>query len=214
MTTITPPPSPPSTSKRVVLIALVAAVVLGLTAGSLLNGQPLMGKSRSSKKAVKTRADIDRANDGVTADDAAAAGPVHAAFSRLSYTGGIGQKVAFGAIELRNSGAAEAVIESVTPIDVPIGLDVHNVGAIDTRELDEPIGAKPDLWVPDVPAAAGTRLAPHAATSAQIVFVVAGTRPGRFAFARTAVRYRVGEQAHTLTVPAGVDLTTTRRDAT
>lgn len=181
MTTITD--STPSTSRRVVLAAVVAVFVLALTAAALFAGRSLGGAA--------------------AADDP---GPVRAAFTKLAYTSAVNDHVGFASIELRNTGDREAVIESVTPADVPLGLDVLDVRAADTRTLDDPIGAQDADYLPDLRAAAGTPLPPRAASSTQLVFVVAGTRPGRFAFDRTTVRYRVGDDAHELEVPAGAAL--------
>lgn len=183
MTEITSTP----TSRRVIVIAVVAVAVLALTAASLFAGRSLAGDTPAEPVAPKD-------------------GPVRAAFTKLAYTGEAAEPVAFGAIELRNTAAREAVIESVTPVGVPLGLDVLDVQATDTRELDEPIGAQPEYLVDDFRAAAGTTLPARAASSVQLVFVVAATRPGRFAFTRTTVRYRVGDQAFTLNVPVGATL--------
>ncbi|MBJ7521027.1 MAG: hypothetical protein JHC84_15115 [Solirubrobacteraceae bacterium] len=183
MTEIT---SPNPTSRRVVVIAVVAVAVLALTAASLFAGRSMAGDQASSDE-----------------------GPVRAAFTKLAYTDEFNTSVAFAAIELRNTGDREAIIESVTPVGVPLGLDVLDIQAADTRELDEPIGAQTAHMVEDFRAAAGTTLPARAASSVQLVFVVAASRPGRFTFARTTVRYRVGEQAHSLDVPAGVTLAAT-----
>lgn len=182
MTTIADPT--PSTTRRVVLIATAVVVVLALTAAALLAGRSLAG--------------------------AGGPGPVRAAFTQLTYTTTANEDVGFASIELRNTGDREAVIESVTPVGVPLGLDVRDVLAADTRTLNDPIGARAAYTLPDLRPAAGTALPPRAASSTQLVFVVAGTRPGRFTFRTTTIRYRVGEDTHTLKVPAGATLVAER----
>ncbi len=182
MTEITTTP----TSRRVVIIAVAAVTVLALTAASLFAGRSLAGGASTP-----------------------AEGPVRAGFTNLAYTAEINTGIAFASIELRNTGDREAVIESVTPEAVPLGLDVLDIQAADTRELDEPIGAQEADYLTDLRAAAGTTLPPRAASSVQLVFVVAATRPGRFPFNRTTVRYRVGDDAYTLQVPAGATLAAT-----
>ena len=175
---------------RSVVIAVVAVAVLALTAASLFAGRSMATEDPKPKPA-------------------AAEGPVRAAFTQLAATHEVETAVAFAAIELRNTGPREAVIESVTPEGVPLGLDVRDIQAADTRDIDEPIGAQAAVWVSDYHAASGTTLPARAASSVQLIFIVQANRPGRFGFSRTTVRYRVGGQSFTLRVPAGATLTTT-----
>lgn len=133
-------------------------------------------------------------------------GPVRYGTTELTLTAPIRDDVAYGPLELRNSGDEEAVIESVMPVDPPVGLDILDVQAADTRKLDEPTGATTGWLDESFRAAAGTRLPARATSSVEVAFVVRGTRRGRFGFDRTVVRYRIGDTRHELEIPVGLTL--------
>ena len=136
-------------------------------------------------------------------------GPVESSQARLSYTAEAFDEVAFSAIDLRNRGDQPAVIESVTPVDPPMGLDVLGALAYDTRDQSSPTPITtypPELDARD---AAGARLPPRASSSVKVALVVRATRPGRFVIGETEVRYRVGDQRHRLVVPARIALCAT-----
>lgn len=136
-------------------------------------------------------------------------GPVDAAHSTLSYTAAVGEEVGFSAIELRNTGDRAAIIESVEPVDPPIGLDVHGARAYSPKADQTVEAVTPYPESIDGRDAPGTRLPPRAATSVKLALLAQGTRPGRYTVEETIVRYRVGDDHHALTVPAGLSLCAT-----
>ncbi len=140
-------------------------------------------------------------------------GPVETSPTRLSYTAETFEEVAFSAIDLRNRGDEPAVIESVTPVDPPMGLDVLGALAYDTREQSSPTPVTtypPELDARD---AVGTRLPARAGSNVKLALVVRATRAGRFVIGSTEVRYRVGDKRHRVVVPAHVTLCATREDS-
>lgn len=175
----------PSTTRRALTVAAVVLLVVACAGVALVAAR------------------------SVAADD----GPVEAAFSQLRYTAEVGTELAFSSVELRNVGDAAAVIESVTPTESPLGLDLLDVSAYDTRHDDGMPGvATLPIWDIDqehIRTAAGTRMPARGTTSTKLMFVVRATRPGRYAISETTVRYRVGAERHELRVPAGVEVCAT-----
>lgn len=164
----------------VVLIAAASAAVLAFAVGG--------GESGSGGTA------------GVVREGGPLADPDNA--SATSAPVPLGQPYSWGLTALANAGDEVATIERIELVDVPEGMRVIGMYALDSSESGIGIGEdyKPD-GRPELP---GLRIGPD--KGYDIIVGLEITKPGRFAIPATRIHYRVGEQRYQTVMSHAIQL--------